>query len=748
MKSKIIRSGFTLAFLFTTVTVYQNCAPQNVSFEVSSEEMASQVRGLGDTSFTLNDGNPFTSNSTVQVKIKAPEATHIYLTDDSSCSSGGTWQEVSASKSWDLKSLNALNFVYAKFKKKTRLSETESGCYSASITHDDIAPVVILNQRPDSLSGLSEARFSMRINDDLSGLDYYECQVVGAGKFSSCDSVKDLTSLTDGQKRFQVRAVDRAGNRSDLVEHSWVVDTTAPSVSITSKPAANAASSHAVFEFTADDGQGTGIAQTRCSLDGAALKACTSPTSYSGLLEGTHTFTVQAIDQVGNMSAPLTYTWKSQASSTNDFSILGLTGGQDTIKDKYLGSVLQPTVHWSASPGANGYRVAILNASGSTVVCAEAASSSTSYAFTASQCTLVNGTAYKARVAAYTAAGAIKVAPLYDFSVDVTAPVITVSAPTMSEDQKQATFSPFSIKDTLSGVKSSSCVRKMGTASETINNCHSQTSLVFKNLLPGDHTLTVTATDAAGNVATKAIAFVAKKIVCDPFSTSAIACRQGWKGSIYYYAGEGGGWTQLKDYFEKGTDANVILYMSQIFVPTRTFSNGFPTTDGDLVKKKASDGGSKLVEWFALRMNTIMKLKSTDTAGYYQFALLSDDGSKLYIADSKTSSFKQVIDNDLNHSTKMACSTTAIYMDASSKKPALLEYYQGPRTAIALSLVYRKVSSATPATAAPCGEVTQDFYGFMDNNTGNYAGSKYEEAMKQGWKPMTADNFLLDETIP
>lgn len=747
MKAKFIRSGLMMMGLFAIGVVYQNCAPQNLSFAPSEAELASQSRGIGANSILLNGGAQYTSDIAVTANLTYQESTHIYLTSDAGCETGGTWEDISPKKLVVLKSANALNNVYAKFKKKTGLTEFNSECLMASITHDDMAPVVTITKSPAAMTAASSAQFAMKIGDDLSGLGHFECLLVGEKDFTTCDEVKSYSSLAEGQNRFQVRAFDGAGNRSNTVEYTWLVDTTAPTIAITSKPDAIAASSSAVFNFAGSD-SGSGIAGTTCSLDGVALTACTSPASYSGLLEGTHSFSVQAIDKVGNKSGILSYTWKSQGSSTNDFSILGLTGGTDTDKDKYLGTVLQPTVSWTASAGASSYRVSILNSAGTAVVCAEQATTATSFAFSAAQCTLAHGVSYKARVASYTSTGSIKVASLYDFLVDTAAPVITINAPTLSEDQKIATFSPFSLVESLSGFKSVSCVKTFNGTTETVANCQDLTKLVFSDLVTGDHSVTVTAKDNANNVATKTIAFVSKKIVCDPFSSSGFACRQGWKGNLYYYNGTYPGWSSLEPYFTSGVDANVILYMSKLFVPTRTFSRGFPTTDGDLVKKKASDGGANLVEYFAIRLNSVMKLKSTDAAGYYQFALISDDGSKLYMADSKGAAKSVIIDNDNNHATHMKCSTTAVYMDANSRKPAQLDYFQGPKTAIALTLVYRKVSSATPAASSPCNETGADFYGTMDNSTGIYTGSKYQKALDDGWMAMDTDNFLLDETVP
>ncbi|UYL09143.1 hypothetical protein B9G69_000955 [Bdellovibrio sp. SKB1291214] len=745
MNNRTYRLVSTFA-LFAVLSVgYQNCA-ENVNFGLSQDEMASQSTGMGANSIQLNGGALFTTDSAVTVNIASQNATEMYITNDSTCSSGGSWEKVSNSKIWPLKSQNALNSVYAKFKKVTQLTTFESDCVNASITHDDIAPAVSITQKPGAMVASPAATFGMRIDDDLSGLDHFECLLVGEASFSKCGDVKNYSKVSEGQNRFQVRAVDRAGNRSVTVEYGWLVDTTAPTVTITNKPDAIAASSQAVFNFTGAD-SGSGIAGYQCAIEGGNYVACTSPAVYSNLLEGGHVFTVQSIDKVGNVSVPMSYTWKSQGSSTNDFSIIGITGGNDNVKDGYLGSILQPTVHWTASAGAVAYRVSITSdAAGTAAVCDEVQTPATSLAL--SSCTLKDGQTYYARVAAYTSANAIKVAPTYKFVVDVTAPVITISAPTISEDQKTAVFTPFSIVDSISGIDTASCIRTFGTTSEAVANCQTLTKITFTNLVTGDHVLTVTAKDKAGNSASKVVNFTAKKVVCDPFSASGIACKQGWKGNIFYFPGTTSGWTSLAKYFSEGVDAGVILYMSKIFVPVRTFSNGFPTTDGDLVKKKAADGGANLVEWFALRLGTIMKLGATDSAGYYQFALISDDGSKLYIAPKAGGTYATVIDNDNAHSATMKCSTSAIYMDANSRMPARLEYFQGPRYHIAVTLMYKKVSSASPAVASPCGLVDSNFYGTIDNTSGDYTGSKYQQALDDGWKPMGTENFLLDETIP
>ena len=79
------------------------------------------------------------------------------------------------------------------------------------------------------------------------------------------------------------------------------------SVQITAEPPLVAASGTANFTFSPSDT----VSTPRCQIDGGPLGLCASGTtmSYTGLATGPHTFTVEAIDAAGNVSAPASYTW-------------------------------------------------------------------------------------------------------------------------------------------------------------------------------------------------------------------------------------------------------------------------------------------------------------------------------------------------------------------------------------------------------------------------------------------------------
>jgi len=95
-------------------------------------------------------------------------------------------------------------------------------------------------------------------------------------------------------------------NQSTPTSYSWTIDTTPPPTpTITSTPSNPTKQTKAIFKFT-DTEAGVSFL---CQLDSGALSACSSPTSYSGLTLGSHTFSVRGQDAAGNQSAAVSFTW-------------------------------------------------------------------------------------------------------------------------------------------------------------------------------------------------------------------------------------------------------------------------------------------------------------------------------------------------------------------------------------------------------------------------------------------------------
>jgi hypothetical protein len=119
--------------------------------------------------------------------------------------------------------------------------------------------------------------------------------------------------LTQGSHQFRVQATDRAGNTDPTpAAHSWTVDTTAPETTIDSGPPAQTTETTATFRFSATETGST----FACSLDTAPFAPCTSPTTYTGLTQGSHQFRVQATDRAGNTDpTPAAHSWTVAAPS-------------------------------------------------------------------------------------------------------------------------------------------------------------------------------------------------------------------------------------------------------------------------------------------------------------------------------------------------------------------------------------------------------------------------------------------------
>ena len=126
-----------------------------------------------------------------------------------------------------------------------------------------------------------------------------ECKLDN-GAFATCASPKSY-SLLDGQHTFTVRATDAAGNTGQD-SHTWTIDSAAPTVAITGEPANPTKSRSAGFTFTTSE-------PAECRLDAAPFAPCSSPTGYSGLPDGTHTFVVRATDAAGNTGQDI-YEWR------------------------------------------------------------------------------------------------------------------------------------------------------------------------------------------------------------------------------------------------------------------------------------------------------------------------------------------------------------------------------------------------------------------------------------------------------
>jgi hypothetical protein len=129
-------------------------------------------------------------------------------------------------------------------------------------------------------------------------------------------------------------------------------DTTPPETTIDSGPSGTLSSSSASFTFSSNETGGT----FWCKLDAGTFAACTTPKTYDGLSNGSHTLEVRATDAAGNTDAtPASRTWMVDTTApvvqppTHNF-----------VENDILGASTVPVkLTWSATDdsGVAGYQL-------------------------------------------------------------------------------------------------------------------------------------------------------------------------------------------------------------------------------------------------------------------------------------------------------------------------------------------------------------------------------------------------------
>jgi serine protease AprX len=116
-------------------------------------------------------------------------------------------------------------------------------------------------------------------------------------------SVETNAPLPDGTYTVEAEQGDAAGNVSRTPARTFVVDTTAPVVSIQAAPVGVVNTPRPTFAFESEPG-----ANLECRIDAAgqpsgSFEPCASPVQLGPLADGTYRFVVRATDMAGNVGA-------------------------------------------------------------------------------------------------------------------------------------------------------------------------------------------------------------------------------------------------------------------------------------------------------------------------------------------------------------------------------------------------------------------------------------------------------------
>ncbi|HEU0132332.1 MAG TPA: hypothetical protein VFQ85_15200 [Mycobacteriales bacterium] len=315
-------------------------------------------------------------------------------------------------------------------------------------------------------SGTTQATSATLTFGDTEAGTTFRCAVDGATA-TACTSPLSLTGLADGGHTVDVVAVDGAGNESAPTSGAWTVDTTPPPApSVTTGPATITNATTATFAVYEADPDAT----LTCSLDGGAYEACTTAPSYSSFSEAPHTFDVKASDAAGNTASATQFAWTVDTTAPTPPSIL--TGPAAVTKVAVGSFTFDAHDATQLRCSVDGGDYADCGSSFSTASLADGA----------------HTLAVLGRDAATNESGATP----WAWTVDATPPPApSVTGPAAVT---KATTATFGITDTEALV-TFTCALDGATATA----CADGQS--YSSLVPGAHSLVVTATDAAGNTA-------------------------------------------------------------------------------------------------------------------------------------------------------------------------------------------------------------------------------------------------------
>jgi hypothetical protein len=137
MNRRHLYLGTWIIMGFVIASQYNACG--QVEFSQSSE---SKVLAKSAAAIVINKDAMYTNSEQVEVGLDAHQADEVYVTNDSTCNSGGAWEPMAPARNWNLSQKNSKAQVFAKFRNISEGIDTE--CVSDDILHDNIAPDVVL----------------------------------------------------------------------------------------------------------------------------------------------------------------------------------------------------------------------------------------------------------------------------------------------------------------------------------------------------------------------------------------------------------------------------------------------------------------------------------------------------------------------------------------------------------------------------------------------------------------------------
>lgn len=330
-------SGETVEIKFPKAGLVEGFVKANnaCNFEEEHRFRLSVITALGKPSLVINDGVPYTKNDTLSLSHVVSGAESMILTTDPSCN--GDWETYDSGSVVDVINKNGANFVYAKFSNRLR----ESHCVGAGVIHDSIAPSVALSNIPMPLSNIKDLKVGVNANETGVGVESIECSFDGSS-YQACAKHFEKANLSEGIHSLIVRATDKVGNISKPVKLDFELDHTAPVVKIVEAPSDYNKGGKLQYKISLADNR-TEKPVLKCSINSIAIEKCTTNQEISVSSEGLNSFSVQAVDEVGNVSELQSHSF-----------VVDRSGPVTTITDKPLDPSVEKTASFSFQSNDSG----------------------------------------------------------------------------------------------------------------------------------------------------------------------------------------------------------------------------------------------------------------------------------------------------------------------------------------------------------------------------------------------------------
>lgn len=229
--------------------------------------------------------------------------------------------------------------------------------------------------------------------------------------------------------------------------------------------------------------------------------------------------------------------------------------------------------------------------------------------------------------------------------------------------------------------------------------------------------------------------------ICIPGDTGGNATN-GLVGSLHYLDDSQPRYQTVMEIINNGHKVPQSLFLNQLNTPTVNFQRGFINQSGESLKR---DDGNTLYYYFAFDVKSQIQLNGSNPTGNYQLAVISDDG--VIVSLDQGSGYQTYIDGDGFNSSRFQCGTTPVNIQAASKIPVRVRYFQGPPTHIALVMMWRpwNGSAADPFCGKQGSDFGQDANNFFFDSTKipSTPTSNYQALLNRGWRPLETSNFEL-----